>query len=150
VPANGAPPGSEIKSDGRPVRLKVKVQCSDWLDIDRVQVFVNSRQPKELNFTRQSHPDWFGNGIVRFDREIPVTLTEDAHLIVLAIDSDGDLKTWFGTSAQAKMQPQAWHNPIYVDHDGNGWKPNGDTLGFDIPTTGMTVDEVQRVLSLAH
>jgi hypothetical protein len=48
------------------------------------------------------------------------------------------------------MKPQAWHNPIYVDLDGDGWKHNGDTLGFDVPVTGMTVEEAQRILSLAH
>lgn len=150
VSANGQPAGSEIKSGGQPVMLKVKVQCTDWLDIDRVQVLVNGRQPKELNFTRQSHPDWFGGGVVKFDRELPVTLTKDAHLIVVAINSAGDLKTWFGTSPQNALQPQAWHNPIYVDVDGNGFHANGDTLGFDLPTTKMSVEEAERILGLAH
>ena len=150
VTANGLPTGSDIKSGGQPVVLKVKVSCTDWLDIDRVQVIVNGRQPKELNFTRQSHPDWFGGGPVKFDREIPVTLTEDAHLIVFAISSTGDLKTWFGTSPQHALQPQAWHNPFYVDVNGDGFKANGDTLGFDIPTSSLTVEEAQRILSLAH
>lgn len=116
--ANGAPAGSEIKSEGKPVIVKVKVQCSDWLDIDRVQVLVNGRQPKDLNFTRQSHPDWFGSGVVKFDREIPVMLEADAHLIVVAVNSAGDLTTCFGSSPQAKLKPQAWHNPIYVDVTG--------------------------------
>ncbi len=150
VTANGQPSGSEIKSGGQPVMLKVKVNCTGWLDIDRVQVLVNGRQPKELNFTRQSHPGWFGDGAVKFDRGIAVTLTEDAHLIVCAINSAGDLKSWFGTSPQAKLKPQAWHNPIYVDVNGDGFKANGDTLGFDIPTTRMTVEEAQRILNLAH
>ena len=150
VTANGQPTGSDIKSEGKPVLLKVKVQCTDWLDIDRVQVIVNGRQPKELNFTRQSHPDWFGSGPVKFDREIPVTLKEDANLIVFAINSAGDLKTWFGTSPQHELKPQAWHNPFYVDVNGDGFKANGDTLGFDIPTMKLTVEEAQRILSLAH
>ena len=150
VTANGQPTGSDIKSSGQPVVLKVKVTCTDWLDIDRVQVLVNGRQPKELNFTRQSHPDWFGNGAVKFERDIPVTLKEDAHLIVCAINSAGDLKTWFGTSPQHALKPQAWHNPFYVDVNGDGFQANGDTLGFDIPTTRMTVEEAQRILNLAH
>ncbi len=150
VTANGAPPGAEIKADGKPVLLKVKVQCNDWLDIDRVQVLVNGRQPKELNFTRQSHPDWFAAGAVKFNREIPVTLTDDAHLIVVAFNSQGDLKTGFGSSLQAKMKPQAWHNPIYVDVNGDGWKASGDTLGYDIPVSKMTVEAAERILSLAH
>lgn len=150
VTANGAQPGAEIKSGGQPVALKVKVQCTDWLDIDRIQVLVNGRQVKELNFTRQSHPDWFSNGVVKFEREIPVPLKEDAHLIVVAYYSTGSLKTCFGTSPQSKLKPQAWHNAIYVDVDGNGWQPSGDTLGFDLPTMRMSVEEAQRVLSLAH
>jgi hypothetical protein len=150
VTANGQPSGSEIKSEGKPVSLKVRVQCTDWLDIDRVQILVNSRQPKELNFTRQSHPDMFGSGAVKFDQEIPVELKEDAHLIVVALDSGGDLKQWFGTSSQKDLKPQAWSNPTYVDVNGDGFKANGDTLGFDIPTTKMTVEEAQRILQLAH
>lgn len=150
VTANGQPSGGEIKSNGQPVQLKVRVQCTDWLDIDRVQVLVNGRQPKELNFTRQTHPDLFGSGVVKFDREISVPLTEDAHLIVVALDADGDLKTWFGTSPQHALKPQVWHNPIYVDVNGDGFKANGDKLGFDIPTAKLTVEEAQRILQLAH
>lgn len=150
VTANGARPGSEIKTGGQPVAVRVKVQCPDWLDIDRVQVLVNGRQVKALNFTRQSHPDWFGTGVVKFEREIPVALEADAHLIVVAVNSSGDLSTCFGTSPQAKLKPQAWHNPVYVDVNGDGWQPSMDTLGYDIPTARLSVDEAQRILQLAH
>ncbi len=151
VTANGALPGSEIIAGGKPVLLKVKVQANDWLDIDRVQILVNGRQPKELNFTRQSYPGWFGNDVVKFEREIPVTLTEDAHLIVAVINSTGDLKTAFGTSFQASLPPMAWSNPIHVDLTGDGWKPNGDTLGYDLPHARLpTVDEASRILQLGH
>jgi hypothetical protein len=30
--------------------------------------------------------------------------------------------------------PMAVSNPIYVDVDGGGFKPNGDTLGAPLPT----------------
>ena len=85
---------------------------------------------------------------MRFDREIPVTLKEDAHLIVFAINSAGDLKTLYGTSPQAKLKPQAWHNPFYVDANGDGFKANGDTLGFDIPVAKMSPDVVRAKLGL--
>ncbi|HWB06340.1 MAG TPA: CehA/McbA family metallohydrolase [Verrucomicrobiales bacterium] len=150
VTANGSPPGSEINAGGKPVLLKVKVQCNDWLDIDRVQVLVNGRQSKDLNFTRQSHPDWFGSGAVKFDRAIPVPLTEDAHLIVVGVNSKGTLAVGFGSSPQSKMQQIAWSNPIYVDLNGDGWKANGDTLGQDIPVKLPTVEEAERILSLTH
>jgi hypothetical protein len=144
----GTLPGGTLS--GRNVKLKVKVQCTDWIDIDRVQVLVNGRQRKELNFTRQSHPDWFGNGVVKFERTLPVELSEDAHLIVVAIGENHDLSTGFGTSAQAKVKPCAYHNPIFVDVDGGGFKPNGDTLGYDLPVKKLSVQNVRRLIAEAE
>jgi hypothetical protein len=34
-----------------------------------------------------------------------------------------------------------------VDVDGNGFQPNGDTLGYDLPAGGLTVDEAKRLLT---
>ena len=150
VSANGQPPGSEIKSSGQPVNLKVKVQANTWSGIDRVQVLLNGRQPAELNFTRQSHPDWFSDGVVQFDREIKVPLKDDAHLIVCVHHAKNTLKAAFGSSNQSALHPHAWHNPIYVDANGDGWKPNNDTLGFDIPAMRMTVEQAERILSVTR
>ena len=62
-----AGPGEEVRANGH-VTLEVKVQCTDWIDIDRVQVLVNGRAHKELNFTRASHANWFADGAVKFER----------------------------------------------------------------------------------
>jgi hypothetical protein len=150
VKANGKSlPGDDLLAMDRKVALAVKVQCPDWMDIDRVQVFVNSRPVPELNFTRASHPDWFGSGVVKFDRVIPVTLTQDAHLIAAVLDSKGSLAASYGTAPPSALRPTAFHNPIYVDIDGNGFQANGDTLGFDIPPGKISVDAAQRILSEA-
>jgi hypothetical protein len=145
---DGILPGGTARASGS-VKLKVRVQCTDWIDIDRVQVLVNGRQRKDLNFTRQSHPDWFGNGVVKFDRTLQVDLSEDAHLIVVAIGEKHDLSIGFGTSTQAKIKPCAYHNPIFVDMDGNGFKPNGDTLGYDLPVKKLSVADVRRLIGEA-
>jgi hypothetical protein len=150
VTANGQPSGSEIKGNGQPVALKIKVQCPDWRDLDRVQIIVNGRQPAELNFTRTSHPGMFADGIVRFDQTISVPLKEDANLIVAVTDTRATLQPWFGTSPQHALKPQAWTNPTYIDINGDGFKANGDTLGYDLPVTGMTVEQAERILQLAH
>ncbi|MDB6005020.1 MAG: hypothetical protein JWR15_2007 [Prosthecobacter sp.] len=145
---NGKIAGDDDRSTGG-IDLKVRVQCTDWMDIDRVQVLVNSRPDPTLNFTRATHPQMFKDGVVKFDENIHVPLQHDAHLIVVAIDEDGDEKTCYGTSDYAKIRPCAYNNPIYVDADGHGFTPNGDTLGFELPNGGIKVDEAKEKLMRA-
>jgi hypothetical protein len=141
---DGALPGGTVRSSGG-AKLKVKVQCTDWIDIDRVQVLVNGRRRKDLNLTRQTHPDWFGTGVVKFDRTIEVPLTEDAHLIVVAVGERFDLSTGYGTSPQSRLKPFAYHNPIFVDVDGGGFTPNGDLLDWTLPVKKLTVEQVRKL-----
>lgn len=131
---------------GGEIELKVRVQCSDWLDIDRVQVLVNGRQLPEYNYTREKNPDKFSKGTVKFDQTLKLFLQQDAHLIVVAVGEKHTLVTGFGSSGQAKLQPVAYNNPIFVDVDGGGFEPNGDTLGYDLPVGGLTVDDVKAKL----
>jgi hypothetical protein len=128
------------------IQLQVRVQCTDWMDIDRVQVLVNGRQRKDVNFTRASHPKMFRDGVVKFDEVIPVRLSEDSHLIVVATGENSTLATGYGTSGQAKLRPIAYNNPIFVDTDGGGFKPNGDNLGWALPVKGQSVEEVRALL----
>lgn len=144
---DGATAGDFTRANGA-IQLHVKVQCADWIDIDRVQVLVNGRQIPSLNFTRASHPDWFKSGVVKFDRSIEVPLSQDAHLIVVAKGENFDLKTGYGTSDQAKLKPCAYHNPIYVDVDGGGFTPNGDNLGFDLPVK-VSIPRAREILAKA-
>ncbi|MGI8605269.1 MAG: CehA/McbA family metallohydrolase [Verrucomicrobiales bacterium] len=141
-------PGGDLVAPRGEFSLRVRIQCTDWLDVDRVQIFVNSRQPAEYNFTRASHPDWFGASVVKFDRAIPVKLSQDAHVIVVAVGEHHDLKACYGTSAQGTLRPIAYQNPIYVDVDGNGWTPNKDTLGHDLPIANLTVERVSQLLGI--
>ncbi|MDB6035002.1 MAG: hypothetical protein JWM16_5340, partial [Verrucomicrobiales bacterium] len=147
---DGKLPGDTVQATSE-IKIKVKVQCTDWIDIDRVQVLVNGRKPEELNYTRATHPAMFSNGVVKFDRTITVPLKEDSHVIVVAYGENTDLSIGYGTSAQGKMHPCAYHNPFYVDVDGNGFKPNGDWLDWPNPTKKMTVEEVRkRIGSESH
>lgn len=144
---DGTLPGGTTRAIGS-VDLKIKVQCTDWIDINRIQILVNGRQWKSLNFTRKSHASWFGNGVVKFDRAINVPLSEDAHLIVVAAGEGLDLKTGYGSSSQSRNEPIAYHNPIFVDVNGSGFKPNGDTLGFPIPVGRISPAEAKEQLKL--
>jgi hypothetical protein len=141
---DGTLPGGTLRSTGR-IRLHVKVQCTDWIDIDRVQVLVNGRPRADLNFTRASHPAWFGTGVVKFDRSLDIALQQDAHLIVVATGENSDLSLGYGTSPQAKTKPFAFHNPIFADVDGGGFTPNGDLLDWPLPVKKLSVEDVRKL-----
>jgi len=130
---DGLPIGSTISSEGS-VDLRIRVQAPDWLDVDRVQIMLSGRQPKEYNFTRKQHPDMFKNTVVRFERIVRVALQRDEHLIVVAIGENSNLSKGWGRSPYARMRPVAFTNPIYVDVDRDGFKANGDTLGHPLMT----------------
>lgn len=146
--SDGKIAGDDVRATGG-VDLKVKVQCADWLDIDRVQVLVNSRPDPTLNFTRKSHPNLFKDGVVKFDQTLHIPLQKDAHLIVVAMHETLTLAGGYGTSEQSKLRPCAYNNPIYVDVDGGGFTPNGDTLGFDLPTMKISADMARERLQRA-
>jgi len=142
----GAGPGETVRTIRGAVKLHMRVQCTDWIDIDRVQILVNGRPRPEFNFTRAANAKLFHDGVVKFDETITVPLSQDSHLIVVAIGEHSDLSRGYGTSDQAKTHPVAYHNPIFVDVDGHGFTPNGDTLGFPLPTAKVGVEEARRLL----
>ncbi|MGV3533804.1 MAG: hypothetical protein ACO1QR_15660, partial [Chthoniobacteraceae bacterium] len=57
------------------------------------------------------------------------------------------LATGYGTSSQAKIRPIAYHNPIFVDVDGGGFRPNGDTLDWPLPVKKISVAAAKKMLS---
>lgn len=122
-----ADPGDKIGAPSGEVTVHVRVQCPNWLDVDRVQLFVNGRALDEYNFTRKSHPRYFGDGVVKFDREISVILDEDAHIIAGTIGEHLQLGPIYG-QRHGDDRPVAVANPIFVDVNGGGFTPNGDTL----------------------
>ncbi len=128
-------PGDRVSLPGGKARLNVRVQCPNWFDVDRVQVFVNGRAEKELNFTRKDTPDRFTGSALKFDQEIPIELKGDAHLIIAAIGENSKLGPVMGPDHAADL-PVAVSNPIFVDVDGGGFKPNEDPLG-DLPLKGQ-------------
>jgi hypothetical protein len=126
--AQAAGPGDSLAVPGGKARLRVRVQCPNWFDVDRVQVFINGHPDEQLNFTRKATPDRFASSTVKFDQELTLMLKGDAHLIVAAIGEQSKLGPVMGPDHAADL-PVAVSNPIYVDSDGGGFKACGDTLG---------------------
>jgi hypothetical protein len=127
-----AGPGDDFACSGGEVMLHIRVQCANWLTVNRVQIFVNGRPDPQLNWRARSHRDQFHPGPVVFDESIPVELDEDAHLVVVAAGEGEKLGVVMGPSAGEAM-PVAVANPIFVDVDGGGFQANGDMLDLPLP-----------------
>ena len=131
---DGLPIGSSVIREGF-IDLKIHVQTPNWLEIDRVQVLVNGRQPEQYNFRKREIPSMFRDGVVSFDETIRITLQQDAHLIVVAMGEQSNIEKGWGLSPYGRMHPVAYTNPIYVDVNHNGFQANGDTLGHPLITS---------------
>ena len=68
---------------------------------------------------------------------------------MVAYGSDSDLQIGYGSSAQAGIRPCAYNNPIFVDLNGDGFTPNGDTLGFPLPSGRISVTDAKDLLRKA-
>jgi hypothetical protein len=132
VKLNDALPGDDLRLEGGKGKLHIRVQCPNWLDVDRVQVLLNGRPDPDLNFTRKSHPEFFGDKALKFEHTVDLTLKEGTHVIVVAVGEDSEIGEVMGPM-WGRQKPAAVSNPIFVDVDGNGFKPNGDTLGAPLP-----------------
>lgn len=129
-----AMPGDDlIAKDGR-ISLRIRVQCPNWLDVNRVQVFVNGRPSAEHNYTRQDSEELFGdqNAVIKFDTALNLSLEEDSHVIVATIGEDLTMENVMG-GRYGRRAPIAVSNPIFVDIDGNGFQPNSDQLDLVLP-----------------
>ncbi len=124
--------GQELAVPSKSVTLYVRVECPNWLDVDRVFVLVNGRIDPRHNYSRTDHPQLFHAGAVKFAETLTLTVDEDAHVIVATGDAGGTLGEVYG-DAERKTQPAALTNPIYLDVDGNGFTANKDPLDADLP-----------------
>jgi hypothetical protein len=124
-------PGDNLVAASGEVQLSVKVQCPNWLDVNRVQVFLNGRPAKDLNFTRRETPARFTDSTVRFSATLPVKVAADTHVIVATIGEGLTLGPVMGPNYGGRLPPVAVANPIFVDVDGQGFTPNRDLL--DVP-----------------
>ncbi len=123
--------GEEIVVSDGIVPLWIRVQCPNWFDVNRVQVFANGRPVEELNFTRNSHPELFSNGVVRFELSAELNIACDTHLVVATIGEGLKLGPVMGPE-RGELAPAAVTNPIYLDYDGGGFQSNGDDLGVPV------------------
>ncbi len=124
--------GQDLSAASGKVTAKIRVQCPNWFDIDTVFVLINGRKRDDLTFSRDTHPDMFAAGTVKFDQSVDITLDGDAHIVVVTghrTELLGDVQgPQWGT-----QHPAALTNPIFVDVDANGFEASKDTLDHPLP-----------------
>lgn len=125
-------PGQDLEAKSGNVTISVRVQTPNWIDIDRVFVLVNGRIHPEHHYRKSTHPNLFRTKTVKFDAQLELKLKEDTHIIVVAGSENTTLGKIHGPR-WGQHHPAAFHNPIYVDIDGNGFRANKDTLGHPLP-----------------
>ncbi|MEZ6128651.1 MAG: CehA/McbA family metallohydrolase [Planctomycetaceae bacterium] len=124
--------GQDLEARSGKVNVHVRVQCPNWFDVDTVFVMVNGRIAPNLHFTRTDHADRFTDDVVKFDQTLDVDLKQDSHIVVVTGHRTELLGDVMGPEGGAQ-HPAALTNPVFVDIDGDGFKPNQDTLDFPLP-----------------
>jgi hypothetical protein len=124
--------GQDLRAASGKLRLDIRVQCPNWLDVDRVFVLVNGRKLAGHDYTRAKQANRFRDGVVRFDHTLDFTLDSDAHIVVVTGADKSTLGSVWGPRWKT-AQPAAVSNPIFVDVDGGGFRANKDTLGHPLP-----------------
>jgi len=117
-------PGEDLPAPDGQVRVSLRVQCPNWLDVNRVVLYVNGRPHDVHDYRRKTHPNLFKDDTVKFETSFELKLERDAHLIAV---TQGE-----GLKLGPVMGP-AWGDRIFVDLDADGFEPNKDTLAYPLP-----------------
>jgi len=141
VGINNALPGQDVAVKGGKFNVMVKILAADWCKVNTVQILVNGKAESELRFDKTKNPSFFTNSTEVFNRSIPVSLSGDAHIIVMAYGEKEDIGMVVGKKG---TMPIALSNPIFVDVDGNGFVPNKDLLGKLLPLQPRSANNIPK------
>lgn len=138
VRINDSLPGTSVMASDKQVNVRVKVLTSMHSPVDTIQILLNGKADGSIMFTRAKNPDLFKGFPLVFEKEIPLKLASDAHIIVMAY-GERKIKTSIAFSNIRNKKDRdnlsiAVSNPFFVDVDNNGFIPNKDLLGKPLPS----------------
>ena len=126
----GLGPGETAVAGAQDVELNLRVEALPEVDVSHITVLANCDEIAEFPATA---PD----ALVKYDGVVPLPLSQDAHIVVLAFGADGMPR---GLRNYNVAVPRAVTSPIFVDYDGNtvfdppGGKECAWTAAFDAAT----------------
>lgn len=133
-------PGEDLAAVDGKATVRVVVRCPNWIEVNRVQLFLNGRAVESLNVTARKNRELFSEGPEVFDHTFEVELTEDTHVVVACGGMGQSIGRMYGTEEWGRRIPVAVSNPIFIDTDGDTdsdglpFEANGDGLGLPLPT----------------
>lgn len=130
---NQALPGEEISVEDSTVHITIKVATPNWAPVNTVEVLVNGRPDSTLFFSREQHAEMFQKTPFVVEQTLTKKLATDAHIIVMVYGENENVSMVTGGNMGQKL-PIAIANPVFVDIDHNGFKPNKDLLDKPLPT----------------
>ena len=133
-------PGDDLPTNGGKAQFHIAVRCPNWIEINRVQLFLNGRPVEEHNYTARTHRDLFSAGPEVFSQTIELDVAEDTHVVVACCGEGKTIGSMYGVEDWGRRMPVAVANPIFLDTDGDAdgdgapFEANGDGLGLPLPT----------------
>lgn len=125
VAVSGVGPGGDVAVPGGDVSLSVRIDALPQIDVQGVSVLANC---DEVAWVDATDPD----ALTKLDTEIPLTLTEDAHIVVLAYGVNPLPRPF--PQFNALNVPRVFTHGIFVDVDGGGFTaPGGKTCSYQPP-----------------
>jgi hypothetical protein len=104
-----AGPGDFVMTRTGQVMLELSVRAPDWMDVRRVEVWMNGKRVV-------NEPARVTSDVIRFEGRSKLKLDRDAWIVVVARGDKAMLSVMPGTN----VKPFAFTNPIFVDTDGDG------------------------------
>jgi hypothetical protein len=135
------------------VTLSIRVQATNWIEVEEVRVVANGQVVPGLVFDQTTTPNvrpgplrpWSPQARpLRFEHELELTLTEDTWLLVEAgtpIDPLSEPDE-FADTLVPDLVPYGFTNPIFVDLGGDGFDPPGVVAGAAPGVTGLAARAV--------
>lgn len=95
-------------------RLDVEIEAAPWIDVRRLEVFINgTRRGKPIDVPQSAKP-------LRYKGELDLRIEHDSYVIVI-VRGDAPLGVVVPASdGESPPTPLAITNPIYLDRDGDG------------------------------
>jgi hypothetical protein len=111
------------------VTIAVRVDAPDWINVDKLRVYVNGNLVKTIDIAPGQRPRWNGSFVQ--------TVTADSWVVAFATGTQPlppDVVGEYSHVNGYEMKPWAITNPVFVDADGDGqWHPGAWSGGFPRP-----------------